>query len=79
MVTLEKLYCSTNNKKETVLKHFEEAIADYGDLSRIRTGKRGENTIIWEIMTEIKDNGTGTFLASPSVYNQSIRRSCVDL
>ena len=28
------LHCSTNNKKETVLKLFEEAIADYGDSSR---------------------------------------------
>ena len=48
------LHCSTNYKKETVLKLFEEAITDYGAPSRIRTDKGGETTLIWELMTEIR-------------------------
>ena len=62
------LHCSTNNKKETVLKLFEEAIVDYSAPSRIRTDKGGENTLIWELMTGIRGNGRGSFLASSSVH-----------
>ena len=73
------LHCSTNNKKETVLKLFEEAIIAYGAPSRIRTDKGGENTLIWELMTEIRGNERGSFLASSSVHNQRIERLSRDL
>ena len=66
------LHCSRNYKKETVLKLFEEAITDYGAPSRIRTDKRGETTLIWELMTEIRRNGGGIFLASSSVMERSL-------
>lgn len=57
------LHCSTNNKKETVRKLFEEAITDYGAPSRIWIDKRGENTLISKIMAEIRGNGRRSFLA----------------
>ena len=65
-------HCSINNKKETVLKLFEVVIIDYGAPSHIQTDKGGENTLIWELMPEIKGNERGSFLASPSVHNQRI-------
>ena len=68
------LHCSTNNKKETVLKLFEEVITDYGAPSRIWIDKRGENTLISKIMAEIRGNGRRSFLASSSVHNQRTER-----
>ena len=58
--------------KKTVLKLFEEAIRDHGAPSRIRTDKGGKTTLFWELMTEIRGNGGGIFLASSSVHNQRI-------
>lgn len=73
------LHCSTNNKKETVRKLFEEAITDYGAPSRIWIDKRGENTLISKIMAEIRGNGRRSFLASSSVHNQRTERLWRDL
>ena len=73
------MHCSTNTKKETVLKHFEEAITDYGTPFSIRTNKERENTLIWKLVTEIKDNGRRSFLASSSLHNQRIKQLCRDL
>ena len=67
------MHCSTNYEKETVLKLFQEALTDYGAPPRIRADKGGETTLIWELMTEIRDNGRGIFLASSSVHYQRIK------
>ena len=73
------MHCSTNTKKETILKHFKEAITDYGSPSSIRTNKGWENTLTWKLITEIKDNGRRSFLASSSVHNRRIKQLCRDL
>ena len=73
------LHSSTNNKKGTVLKLFEEAIIDYGGPSHIQTDKGVENTLIWELMAKIMGNGRGSFLSSSSIHNQRIERLRRDL
>ena len=68
------LHCSTNNRKETVLSLFEEALQISGVPSRVRTDKGGENVLIWERMTELRGPDRGSFLAGSSVHNQRIER-----
>jgi hypothetical protein len=68
------LKCSTNNYKETVSELFENAIAEIGVPSRIRTDKGGENVLLWEKMEDLRGSNRGSFLASSSVHNQRIER-----
>ena len=48
-------------------------------LSLMFEQKGGENTLIWEFMTEIRGNGRGSFPTSSSVHNQRIEWLLRDL
>ena len=49
------LQCSTNNKAETAVSLFEQALEIYGVPSRVRTDKGGENTLIWRKMIKLRE------------------------
>ena len=68
------LLCSTNNRKETVLNLFEQALQESGVPSRIRTDKGGENVMVWEKMIELRGPNIGSYIAGSSVHNQRIER-----
>lgn len=68
------LKCSSNNKSETVLENFNEAIEKYGIPSRLRTDKGGENVLLWETMERLRGYGRGSYIAGSSVHNQRIER-----
>ena len=68
------LHCSTNNKKETVLELFADAITRCGVPSRVRSDKGGENVLVWDRMLELRGDGRGSYLAGSSVHNQRIER-----
>lgn len=72
MITM--LHCSTNNRSLTVLHLFEEAVANYGLPSRIRTDHGGENVRIWEMMENIRGANRGSALRGTSTQNQRIER-----
>ena len=44
------LQCSNNNRADTVLNAFDEAVRLYGVPSRIRSDKGGENVDVWDYM-----------------------------
>ena len=65
--------CSTNNKADTVLELFQEAIERYGLPLRVRTDHGVENVRVWEYMLRARANSNAVVVGS-SVHNQRIER-----
>ena len=70
------LRCNSNNRAETVLNLFLDAINRDGNLwpSRIRVDKSVENVLVCNAMVQARGEGRGSFIAGPSTHNQRIER-----
>ena len=66
--------CSTNNKSETVLSSFNEAVRRYGRPQRIRSDHGGENVLVWRDMTSAWGEEARSVIVGSSVHNQRIER-----
>ncbi|CAB4379907.1 unnamed protein product [Rhizophagus irregularis] len=66
--------CSTNNKAETVLNLFNEAISNWGIPHRCRGDRGGENILIAEWMVNYRGMNRGSYIFGRSVHNQRIER-----
>lgn len=75
------LHCSSNNRADTVLRLFQEAVTTYGLLSRIRIDKGGENVDVamYLLMHPLRGPGRSTVIAGKSVHNQRIERMWRDV
>ena len=73
------LNCSTNNKKDTALDLFEQAVLEMGTPSRIRTDEGGENLLIWDLMMSLRGPYKGSFIAASSLHNQRIEQLWRDM
>ena len=70
LVTMLK--SSTNNRAETVLHHFVEAVSNYGLPKQLQTDRGGENVDTWEYM--IQQRGDASVIVGSSVHNVRIER-----
>ena len=70
------LKCSTNNRAETVLSLFLDAIGEHGGIwpSRVRVDHGVENVLVCEAMVAKQGADRGSFIAGSSTRNQRIER-----
>ena len=75
------LNASNNNRADTVLHCFEEAVQRHGIPSRVRCDKGGENVLVSQYMLNhpLRGPGRGSCITGRSVHNQRIERFWRDL
>lgn len=69
------LGASTNNRAETVLNLFKNAVRNYGIPSRVRSDKGGENRDVATFMVHHRGTNRNSHIAGRSVHNQRYVKS----
>lgn len=68
------VYCSNNNKADTVLRLFTDAAEDYGLPDHIRSDNGGENIMVWKCMIPSHSYDYSSVITGSSVHNERMER-----
>ena len=74
-------HCSNNNRSDTVVRLFQEAVSKYGLPSRVRCDRGTENYGVGYLMLNHPQRGPGrgSIIPGRSVHNQRVQRFWRDL
>ena len=71
--TVVFIQCATNNRADTVLRVFREAVEQFGLPQRVRSDQGGENTDVWRFVFEAHQDPSAVIVGS-STHNERIER-----
>ena len=71
--TIVYLRCSDNNRAETVMTAFEEAVQTHGLPCKVRSDLGGENVDVWRYVTE-QHSDSSAIIIGASTHNQRVER-----
>ena len=71
--TIVYLKCANNNRAQTVLESFTEAVSDYGLPAKVRTDLGRENSEVWRYVIEQHADNAAVITGS-STHNERIER-----
>lgn len=73
------LHCSTNNRADTVVGLFQQAVEDHGLPSRVRSDMGVENVDVARFMIHNRGLNRKSIITGSSVHNQRIERLWLDV
>ena len=73
------LTCADNNRACTVLKSFQDGVANYGLPTKVRSDYGGENTEVWRFMIASHNTNYSSVITGSSVHNERIERMWRDV
>ena len=71
--------CSNNNRADTVLQYYSDAVAKFGLPDRVRSDKGGENVDVWRYTMYHHNMDSSSVITGSSTHNQRIERLWCDV
>ena len=71
--------CANNNRANTVLQYYSDAVAKFGLPERVRSDKGGENVDVWRYTMYYQNMDSSSIIVGSSTHNQRIERLWCDI